>query len=100
MRIYIPKPLRLLRITIRKKGCENQYLTIKDAEPDFFAKYVKEILVNKIDPYGTGPKTAVDIREAEGAKNKKSISVSFYGLEPKEVHDIICGNLNKQDGNT
>lgn len=56
--------------------------------------YVKKLIEKQnISIFETGKLTNVEIRVGEGKQNGKSISVSFRGLEPKQVHDLIINDL-------
>jgi hypothetical protein len=42
-----------------------------------------------------GKVTNIEIREAKGGQNGKSVSLSFKGLSPKKVKELIIKHLEK-----
>lgn len=99
MRIYKPKePPKLLRINIKKQGIETEFITIEDCEQQEFYDYVKALIEKqKLSIFQDGNVTNIEIRIGEGSKNGKSISLSFKGLEPKQVAELIINDLTKRN---
>jgi len=57
-------------------------------------KMCREIVKKQThDPFTTGRKTSIIIRESIGGKNGKSKSLSFRGMTPKEIINLITKNL-------
>lgn len=97
MKIFKPSPSpTLIRVNIKKLGCQTEFITLCETTQTEVLEFVKGIIEKqKISPFVTGKVTTVELRESVGAKNGKSISVSFKGIEPKEVYSLIIRELNK-----
>jgi hypothetical protein len=55
---------------------------------------VKNIIeAQNISPFEKGIITNIEFREAKGSVNGKSISLSFKGLEPIQVKELILNKL-------
>lgn len=95
MKIYKPlPPPQLLRINIKKQGVKSQHIVICECEQSQFYDYVKSLIESqKLSVFQRGKLTNVEIRRATGSRNGKSISLSFKGLEPKQVYEIIINDL-------
>lgn len=95
MRIYTaPEPPYLLRINIKKLGEKTEIITLCETTQKECYDFIKGIIEKQnISPFVKGRVTNVEIREAKGAENGKSISLSFKGLEPKEVYNLILKEL-------
>jgi hypothetical protein len=96
MKIYQQSPNIYIRLQIAKLGEETQYLTLIDTNREEVERMVKEIILKQnLSPFEEGRKTQVHIREATGAINGKSKSISFRGLSTKETMDLIVNHINK-----
>ncbi len=95
MKIYVaPNPPQLLRINIKKQGCKTEFITICECAQNEFRNYVKRLILKQnISIFEKGKLTNIEIRMGEGKLNLKSISVSFRGLDPKEVYNLIINDL-------
>ncbi len=96
MKIYKHEPQIIIRVMIAKHGEETQYLslceTTRTEVEQLFQKIVKQ---QNLDPFTKGRVTSINIREAIGAKNGKSKSLSFRGLNPKEVIDLFLKEIEQ-----
>jgi hypothetical protein len=93
--------MRLIRLSITRLGDETEYFTLADTKPDAVKKMIEQIVVDqKISPFTGGKKTSCNIREAIGGKNLKSTTVSFYGISPKEIADLIKAYIKKHYSTT
>jgi hypothetical protein len=95
MKIYNPEPTPLVRLQIRKAKEETFYLTLHETTRKEVVDFVRTVIKDKINPFPEGIRTSIHIRDAIGAKNLKSETLSFYGLEPKEVYNLILKELKK-----
>lgn len=95
MEIYDPKPEKLVRLQICKKGEKTEYLTLCKTTKEDVKKFISDILKEEKTPIvlNDDKKTSVNIREAIGAKNLKSISISFRGLSAKETLNLILKKM-------
>ena len=91
MKVYTtPEPPYLMRINIKKQGEQTEFITLCETTQEEAFNFIKGIIEKQsISPFVKGKVTNVEIREAKGSKNGKSVSLSFKGLEPKEVYSLI-----------
>ncbi len=98
MKIYNPPvidPPYLLRVNIKKQGEQTEFITICETTQSKCLFFIAEIIKEQnISPFQKGKVTNVEIREAKGSVNGKSVSLSFKGLEPKKVKELIIKALN------
>jgi hypothetical protein len=95
MKIYTaPEPPDLMRINIKKLGEKSEFITLCETTQKECYDFIKGIIEKQnISPFVKGRVTNVEIREAKGAENGKSISLSFRGIEPKEVYKLILSEI-------
>ncbi len=97
MKIYEQKPAYLVRIQINRIGDDAQYLTFCDTTPKEVEDMCKALITGQdLSPFEMGHRTRIDIRESWGAKNGKSKSLSFKGLDTKQTFDLIVKHINKK----
>ncbi len=97
MKLYIPTPVYLMRINIKKQGEQTEFITLCETTQEETHDFIKNIIEKQnISPFAKGKLTNIEIREASGAKNGKSISLSFKGLKPKEVYSLIIKHLEPE----
>ena len=95
MKLYNPQPIALVRLQIKKLKQETFYLTLHETTRKEVVHFVRLVIKDKINPFPEGVRTSIYIRDAIGAKNLKTETVSFYGLTTKEVYDLILNGINK-----
>jgi len=95
MKIYIPfSSPTILRINIKKQKTKTQFITICECTQKECYEYIKDLIEKQnISPFQTGSVTNIEIRIGIGGINGKSISLSFRGLEPIEVYELITNSL-------
>lgn len=95
MKIYTPpEPPYLMRINIKKGGEKTEFITLCETTQEEALAFIKGVIEKQnISPFAKGKVTNVEIREAKGTTNGKSISLSFKGLNPKKVHSLILKHL-------
>ena len=90
MKIYEPKPLHLIRLTISKKDEETKYLNFTEVSQQECMKIVTSIIEElKLSVFQSGVNTRMDFRDCIGSKNGKCLSVSFKGLNPTELQKLL-----------
>ena len=101
MKIYQPaEPPYLMRINIKKQGYQTEFITLSDTTQDDVFIFIKAIIEReKISPFVKGKVTNVEIRESKGSVNGKSVSLSFKGIEPKKVYELIINQINIRNEN-
>lgn len=95
MKIYKePPPPYLMRINIKRQGDETQHLTLCETSQNQCYEFIKkEIEKQKLSVFQSGRVTNIEIREGLGSENGKSISLSFKGLSPMEVKEILHDSI-------
>ena len=95
MKIYKrPESPHLIRINIKKQGQKTKFITLCETTQKEVFNFIKNLIENKrLSPFLVGNSINVEIREAKGAENGKSVSLSFRGLTPDEVYSLIMDNL-------
>ena len=90
MKIYNPKPVYLIRVSISKVKEKSMYINFIDASHkeviDNLSKLVDSLNLSVLLK---GDRVRLDIRECLGGKNGKSKTISFVGLTIAEVHKKI-----------
>ena len=83
-----------MRLNIKKQGEQTEFITLCETTQEKVFDFIKEVIESQnISPFTKGKVTNIEIREAKGSENGKSISLSFKGLEPKEVYSLIINNI-------
>lgn len=97
MKLYKqPEPIEIVRLTFRKIGQQYEYLILEKEDLENVSKTLKHIILKniRIDPFYSGKKVAIDIRQYKGKKAGKSISVSFKSeVSISELREIVLNNL-------
>ena len=100
MKIYEPRPpIEIVRITIRKKGCNYEYIMLEETTPPQVMEFCKSVINREIeiDPFYTGDRIGIDIREYKGSKAGVSESISFKdSITPVELKEVILKSLKDQ----
>ena len=96
MKLYTPaEPPYLMRLNIKKQGEKTEFITLCETTQDEAYYFVKRLIESQnISPFVKGNVTNVEIREARGAENGKSVSLSFRGLSPIEVKSLLLKSIN------
>lgn len=97
MNLYVPAPpVKTVRLTFRKLGNKLEYLIIEYKPLDEVRDCLSAIINSKvsINPSYRGNKAAIDIREYEGKKAGKSISISIKSeISSKELRQIVLDSI-------
>lgn len=95
MKIYNRVPLPLIRLSISKRKEKTLYLNFCETTQDDCIATVRDIIAReKIDPFAEGISTRLDFRDCLGGKNGVCKSVSFKGLTPQQVYDLLVKTLD------
>lgn len=91
MKIYKINARPLIRVKISKKGVEEIYnINFCDTTLEDCVEKVSTFLnVLNLPVIAEGNKTSLVFRKTLGSKNLNSKSISFRGLEPKEVFELL-----------
>lgn len=91
MKIFqTPEAPYLMRVNIKKQGDKTEYVTLCETSQQNCFEFIKKLIQEQnLSIFESGRKTNVEIREANGSKNGKSVSISFKGLSPLKVKEII-----------
>lgn len=95
MKIYVPDPPpHIIRLQISKAGENAEYLTLSETTAEETIVFLKDLISKQnISIFEEGRVTSIVVREAEGGKNGKSKTVSFKGLTPLQVKELIEDTL-------
>jgi len=95
MNLYTYKAPKLVRVYIRKQGEESFYLNFENTTQQEVYKFIEGIILKQtISPFEKGKVTACDIRKyEEGTFVEKSMCLSFKGINPKQLHELILKEL-------
>jgi hypothetical protein len=99
MKIYEePKAPYLMRINIKRHPDKTEHLTLCEVTQQECYDFIKNLIEKQnLSIFQTGKLTNIEIREGFGSENGKSISMSFKGLSPKEVKELIITKLNSYE---
>jgi hypothetical protein len=91
MKIYIsPDPPFLIRINIKKQGEKTEHLTLCETTQKEVFQFIKKLIEKQnISPFQKGRLTTIEIREALGSDNLKSVSLSFKGINCFDTKNLI-----------
>ena len=97
MKVYIqPIAPTLMRVNIKKTECKTEHITLCDATQDDVLNFIQGIVESKkISPFEKGYITNVEVRECIDSKNGKAKSISFRGINPHELKELILKKINK-----
>ena len=94
MKLYIKTPVPIIRVSIKKQGEKTEYINLCETTQVKVYKFIEELIKKEnISPFQKGYTTNIEIREALGGKNLKSISLSFKGLATLTTKMIILDEL-------
>lgn len=95
MKIYQPPPPdKVIRIVIKQQGNKPEYMTLHHCTKEEAHDKVKEwIQGTGLGPFQEGKSINIQFREAEGSENGKSISLTFKGMTPQELKQLIIDKL-------
>ncbi len=90
MKLYNPTPVKVVRLLIKQQGKEPQYLTLCECTKEEARDTVKAwINLQGLGPFQQGRAINIQFREGEGGANGKAISLTFKGMTPREVKELI-----------
>lgn len=96
MKIYEQKPTYVIRLQVTKSGEDSEYLTLCETNPSDVERMCIELIEKQnLSPFLQGTRTSINIREAWGSKNGRSISLSFKGINPKQTIKLIKSHIKK-----
>jgi hypothetical protein len=96
MKLYNPVPDHIIRVNIKKRGCTTEHVNLTDCtQKKCYDTLIGIVKAQNLGPFKEGRHTNVEIREAEGSRNGKAISFSFYGLDPVQVKELILEYIKK-----
>lgn len=100
MKIYEPELRKFVRLMISQQGQQTEYLNLVECTREEVRDFIKDLISKQtISPFANGKKTSVVVRDAIGGQNLKSESVSFRGITPKQVSDLITQKLKQNESN-
>lgn len=89
MKILKPEPMEVIRLAIKKKGYDTEYLNLIETNHDEVIRFLENLFQKFTSPVLKGYKTSVETRKSVCNRNGKSISLSFRGPNPAETKNMI-----------
>jgi len=100
MKVYKYEPTYFVRLQIVKQKEQAEYLTLHETTIEEVKEMCRKIVMEQgITPFEGGFKTTINIREATGGINGKSTSLSFRGINPAKVKELIIKHIESTDSN-
>jgi hypothetical protein len=97
MKIYSNTPPKLIRVFIRKRDCKPANLNFCDTTQDEVYKFIKEVVEEqKLSIFDKGLKTSCDIREWDKNFIGTNLCLSFVGLDPTILYQLILKKYELQ----
>ena len=94
MKLYEPKPQRIIRVTISKKDEPSEYLNFVETDHKTVIDELDKFICSfNFSAENKDDRTRLDIRECLGGKNLTSKSISFVGMSAKKNKRKHCKKL-------
>lgn len=94
MKLYIPSRSKIFRINIKKQRFKTEHINLCECTLEEINELIRRVVKSQdISPFIKGNMTTVEIREALGSINGISTSLSFKGLDPEELKDLILKSI-------
>lgn len=89
-----PEPPYLMRINIKRQPDKTEHITLCETTQKECYNFIKAVIKEQhLSIFQTGRVTNIEIREGFGAVNGRSVSLSFKGLGPAEVKELILDSI-------
>ena len=97
MKLYIPTPVPpIVKISIKKPENDSEFLTFSDITREKCFEFIKTTIESQhISPFAKG--NSVSIEVLKGKEKGETLSLSFKGMEPKEVRDLLVLTLENRE---
>ena len=93
MKLYEPKPQRIIRVTISRKDETSEYLNFVETDHKTVIDELDKFICSfNFSAENKDDRTRLDIRECIGGTNGKSKSISFVGMSAKKIKENIVKN--------
>jgi hypothetical protein len=90
MKIYKHDYIFFIRLTFKRRGDKNLYLPLVETTLDKTEEMLRAAIRGaKIDPLAKCNTTTIEMREATGGQNGAYRQISFKGLSPEEIKNIV-----------
>ena len=90
MKLYQPKPQRIIRVTISRKDEPREYLNFVETDHKTVIDELDKFICSfNFSAENKDDRTRLDIRDCLGGKNMRSKSVSFVGMSAKKIKEEI-----------
>lgn len=97
LKIYVKTPEHVLRVKIKQAGCLVQNLTLCGLSHEDCMVDLEDMISEFSSPVVKGKATTVEVRSAVGKVNGKTLSLRFFGLNPKQVKELIEYTLKQRE---
>jgi hypothetical protein len=101
IRIFVPvPPPNKVLVNIKRQREPTQHLTLVGGTLEECYNAVREIVQPAVSAFKEGPSTQVELREyltgVGKIKNGRSMSFTFYGMNPEEVEALLQKSLDPE----
>lgn len=93
MRLEKPHPLEHVRVTITRQEDHTETFSVYEVTQEEFVKHVEKRLKGHINLFAKGRTLTISIRRCAHWGDGSSVSLSFKGLSPKQVRDIVLEGI-------
>jgi len=97
MKILTKATSTIIRIVITCNGYKDaQYINLHETTMEDVLAMIKQAIIKKnLSPFPSGRRTRIDVRESLGTENRRSRSISFFGLSTEETKQLIIDEVNQ-----
>jgi hypothetical protein len=90
MKLYKPKPQRIIRVTISRKDEPKEYLNFVETDHKTVIDELQKFILSFNFPCNSkDDRTSLDIRDCIGGTNGRSKTISFVGMSAKKIKEEI-----------
>lgn len=100
MKIYKKEPDKIVRVEIYRVKEKREYVNLIDTSVKEVKRFIIQVIEEQnISPFVSGYKTSIQIREAEGGRwaKGKGESLSFRGLSPQQIKDLVIQSIESNE---
>jgi hypothetical protein len=95
MKIYKHEYTFYIRLTFKRRGNKNLYLPLIETTLDEAETMLRNVIRSaKIDPLEKCNMTTIEMREAKGGINGAYRQLSFKGLSPEVIKNMVIDHIN------
>src|SRR5690554_1476594 len=99
MKIYRYETPKIIRVRITKQKHGSCYINLVDTTVEEVIEFISKLVKDNVEvsPFDTGYKTRAEVREYINKKNGNPKSISFRGITPEELEQLIIKHLDESN---